>query len=188
MKLNQLIPTGGLCLVASLLAWQAPGSAQGLCYLVDSSGQVVNLEHLCQGSSAPESTPSQPAAVPESNANSSPGTRSYTVVGPVRSGSSTRSTISTTSTSTSSSASTTSTSTPALPFDVNPRTTTIEILQTDDFTITTIDRPDRVVNGVVLEGRDGLIIGPGRSDDAAEGESTEGESTEGESAETSEGE
>ena len=171
MKLNRLIPTGGLCLMASTLAWQTPSNAQSLCYFVDSSGQVVNLEHLCQGSSAPESTSSQPETVSESSAASSPGTRSYTIVGPVRSGSSTRSTISTTSTTTSTS--TSSTSTPALPFDISPRTTTIEILQTDDFTITTIDRPDRVVNGVVLEGRDGLIIGPGRSDSSEEGESAE---------------
>ncbi|MEO0989289.1 MAG: hypothetical protein AAFY20_27730, partial [Cyanobacteria bacterium J06639_14] len=93
------------------------------------------------------------AASGTSSEATSPRTTSYTIIGPVRSSSSSPSSSTTSATS--------STTRAIDPFDRGSRTIRIRSIQTEDFTITTIDNPDRVVNGVLIEGRDRLIIGPG---------------------------
>ncbi|MEM9092608.1 MAG: hypothetical protein AAGC93_28235 [Cyanobacteria bacterium P01_F01_bin.53] len=152
MKPSLLISAGSL-LMASMLAWQTPSKAQGVCYFVDSAGQVVDLGHLCEGSSNSEGAPSPSSASGTSSEATSPRTTSYTIIGPVRSASSSPSSSTTSATS--------STTRAIDPFDRGSRTIRIRSIQTEDFTITTIDNPDRVVNGVLIEGRDQLIIGPG---------------------------
>ncbi|PSN77817.1 hypothetical protein C8B47_20055, partial [filamentous cyanobacterium CCP4] len=74
--------------MAGALLWSSPGQAQGYCYLVNSDGQVVNLDDLCQSNDAPQAGQSQPAtsgvgeAATETQEGTSPGSRSYTITGP----------------------------------------------------------------------------------------------------------
>ncbi|MEL6381857.1 MAG: hypothetical protein AAFQ89_05180 [Cyanobacteria bacterium J06626_18] len=167
MRYRLLIPSS-LCLVVSALAWQAPSDAQDVCYFVNSAGQVVNLDHLCQGSSTSEDTATQPEASAVIREDSRSEVTTYQIVGPAR-GTSSRSPTSSTITTNSSSSSTT-TSPAVILTDTGSRTIRIQSLQTEDFTITTINNPDRVVNGVLIEGRDHLIIGPGVPQHPSEGE------------------
>ena len=53
MKSNFLVPVGGFYLVTSALVWASPVKAQGICYMVKPSGQVVNLVDICGVSSQP---------------------------------------------------------------------------------------------------------------------------------------
>ena len=159
MNYRLLIP-GSLCFVLSALAWQAPINAQDVCYFIDSAGQMIDLDHLCQGSPTPANTVTLTETSAESQDNSDAGVTTYRIVGPARSSSS-RSSTSSTITTNSSSSTATSPSPSVVLTDTGSRTIRIRSVQTEDFTITTIDNPDRVVNGVLIEGRDRLIIGPG---------------------------
>ncbi|MEM6433092.1 MAG: hypothetical protein AAF773_04420 [Cyanobacteria bacterium P01_D01_bin.115] len=53
MKPNFLVPVGSFYLVMSALVWASPVKAQGICYMVKPSGQVVNLVDICGVSSQP---------------------------------------------------------------------------------------------------------------------------------------
>ncbi|MEL6399319.1 MAG: hypothetical protein AAFR26_09565 [Cyanobacteria bacterium J06626_4] len=53
MKPNFLVPVGSFYLVMSALVWASPVKAQGICYMVKPSGQVVNLVEICGVSSQP---------------------------------------------------------------------------------------------------------------------------------------
>ncbi|MGD1930776.1 MAG: hypothetical protein ACFB12_17880 [Leptolyngbyaceae cyanobacterium] len=53
MKPNFLVPLGSFYLVTSALVWASPVKAQGICYMVKPSGQVVNLVDICGVSSQP---------------------------------------------------------------------------------------------------------------------------------------
>ena len=53
MKPNFLVPVGSFYLVTSALVWASPVKAQGICYMVKPSGQVVNLVDICGVSSQP---------------------------------------------------------------------------------------------------------------------------------------
>jgi hypothetical protein len=65
MKRFYLAALGSLGLMLGAAAWPSASSAQGYCYLVDATGQVVNLDDLCQSDR-------QPSAAPDSTANSNP--------------------------------------------------------------------------------------------------------------------
>ncbi|MGF1522801.1 MAG: hypothetical protein ACFBSF_10855 [Leptolyngbyaceae cyanobacterium] len=162
MRYRLLIP-GSLGLVVSALTWQVPSSAQDVCYFVDSAGQVIDLNHLCQGSSAPATTITQPEASAVIRDDSSTEVTTYQIVGPAR----------VTSTRPSGSSTVTTHRNPIVLPDTGSRTIRIQSVQTEDFTLNTIDNPDRVVNGVLIEGRDRLIIGPGVPQHQPEGASGE---------------
>lgn len=60
------LPLAAACsfsLVASTLMSQ-PSLAQGVCYLVNDSGQTINLDELCQSDSATPTAPAAPASEP----------------------------------------------------------------------------------------------------------------------------
>ena len=59
MKPNFLVPVGSFYLVMSALVWASPVKAQGICYMVKPSGQVVNLVEICGVSSQPNGVPPQ---------------------------------------------------------------------------------------------------------------------------------
>ncbi|MBE9113382.1 hypothetical protein IQ273_28805 [Nodosilinea sp. LEGE 07298] len=75
-------------MAAAALLWSSPSSAQGYCYLVNSDGQVVNLDDLCQSNNDSQSVQPQPAAsgvgeaATEAQGGTSSGVRSYTITGP----------------------------------------------------------------------------------------------------------
>lgn len=56
MRLNLLSYAGGLGLVAGALMWPGISHAQGFCYLINSEGEVVNLDDMCQDSNDPEAS------------------------------------------------------------------------------------------------------------------------------------
>ncbi|MBE9156175.1 hypothetical protein IQ265_04925 [Nodosilinea sp. LEGE 06152] len=88
MKPNVLTYAGGLGLIAGALLWSSPSQAQGYCYLVNSEGEVVNLDDLCQSNSTPQPVQSQTGtsgvgeAVTETQDGTSPRVRNYTITGP----------------------------------------------------------------------------------------------------------
>ncbi|MBD2234812.1 hypothetical protein [Phormidium tenue] len=62
MRLNLLSYAGGLGLVAGALMWPGVSHAQGFCYLINSEGEVVNLDDMCQDSNDPETSPTPEAS------------------------------------------------------------------------------------------------------------------------------
>lgn len=149
--------------MASLLCGQLPSRAQGVCYFIDASGQTINLEHLCQsGQTSAERSRQPPSSNQTNNTSADPRApssevTSYTIIRPVAT---TPSSSAQTSPSSTTRRATSANQTTELPIP-NSRTTRIKIFQNQDFTITTIDEPDRVINGVLVEGRDRTFIGPG---------------------------
>ena len=189
MKPSLLFPVGSLCLVVSILAGAAPSRAQGVCYMTDASGQVINLDALCQGSSEPERPSSQSrtptAATSEADASetnredSSPQVTRFTIIRPVVTGGASESGTVTAVPAEPPTPTPGSETVTAVPLETatptaapDGRTTRVQVLETQDATITVVDQPDREINGIVIEGRDQLIIGPGTSepphDDAAQ--------------------
>lgn len=57
-------PVCSLCLVTSVFVYQAPTSAQGICYFVNAEGQTINLDDLCAGDGS--TTPTSATATLES--------------------------------------------------------------------------------------------------------------------------
>ncbi|NER83430.1 MAG: hypothetical protein F6K42_28540 [Leptolyngbya sp. SIO1D8] len=163
MKFLLLLPAGtGLCLIAGILFGSSPSQAQSTCYMTDATGQGINLDHLCQSSStstlplaqsdvSDEADFADVGMSTESNSDNVSRVIRYTVVGPV--------VVENPSANLSSPESSS-----VEPLVTNTRRTRVQILQTPDVTITVIDRPDREVNGIVIEGRDRIIIGPGTSE------------------------
>ncbi|MBW4462719.1 MAG: hypothetical protein KME47_21150 [Nodosilinea sp. WJT8-NPBG4] len=85
MRPNLLSYAGGLGLVAGALMWPGVSHAQGFCYLINSEGEVVNLDDMCQENDAPETSPtpeaSDASAEPQGTSSSSE-VRNTTVISP----------------------------------------------------------------------------------------------------------
>ncbi|MGB3200287.1 MAG: hypothetical protein WBA99_05260 [Nodosilinea sp.] len=74
--------------MAGALLWSSPGHAQGYCYLINSDGQVINLNDLCLDDSDSQPVQTQPEtfgvgeAAVEIQEGALPRVRSYTLTGP----------------------------------------------------------------------------------------------------------
>lgn len=176
MKPNFLAYAGGVGVIVGTLLWSTVTQAQGFCYLVDSEGQVVNLDTLCENDREP--VPEQPQeavdsdigdALVETQASPTPEVRSYTIIGPVVGPESDAPAGEAAPDAQTTAADPTEPASPSDSMDESNRsglpgseasTTEIRVLQTPDSTTTVIDRPDREVNGVIIRGRNQTIVGP----------------------------
>ncbi|MGG6239173.1 hypothetical protein ACQ4N7_11100 [Nodosilinea sp. AN01ver1] len=74
--------------MAGAILWSSPSQAQGFCYLVNSEGEVVNLDDLCASDNDAQPVQSQTEAsgvgeaATETQEGTSSGNRSYTITGP----------------------------------------------------------------------------------------------------------
>lgn len=88
MRPNCLSCAGSLGLLFIVLLLPSATQAQGFCYMVDTEGQVINLDDLCQGEDRPSAVPS-PDTSPTTDSDliepqqesASPEVRSYTIIG-----------------------------------------------------------------------------------------------------------
>lgn len=73
--------------MAGALMWPGVSHAQGFCYLINSEGEVVNLDDICQDRDTPETAPAPEAGeadTEQQGTSSSSEVRSTTTTSPVR--------------------------------------------------------------------------------------------------------
>lgn len=71
--------------MAGALMWPSVSHAQGFCYLINSEGEVVNLDDLCQDRNAPETSPTPEAgdaSTETQGTSSSSEVRNTTIISP----------------------------------------------------------------------------------------------------------